>query len=91
MGTLGSGVGSGAWCSGFGVRVSEFGTRTHSLGSGPGAVSAADKHSEHSNTDIKPRDLAPVLTPERSSPPPSTLRVAIVYSPFTTETILEVV
>lgn len=39
--------------------------------SGPGAVSAADKHSEHSNTDIEPRDLAPVLTPERSSQQPA--------------------
>lgn len=50
---------------GFGVQVSEFGTRAHSLRAGPGAVSAADKHSEHSNTDIEPRDLAPVLIPSQ--------------------------
>lgn len=69
MSTLGSGVGSGAQNSVFGSRSSGPG-RT-ALRSGPGAVSAADKHSEHSNTDIEPRDLAPVLTPERSSQQPA--------------------
>lgn len=65
MSNLESGDGSG-------VRVSELGTRAHSLRSGPAAVNAADKHSEHSVSNTRtsrPRLLFALLSAAVNSQP----------------------